>query len=427
MSQEPCGTMDAASCWSVPAEFVRLRYFFGQRLGVVDLADEQSYFVGKQRFHNLRAHGVGVLCGLSAERYVYPAGAPPATPTTVLLVRRGAALDACGREVIVGWDQCIDVAAWYAKHVATKPGLAEWADPNFAGERRLWICLRYRECPSDPMPAPRDPCGCDTAGCEFGRTREGFELGLITEEELIECVTRELPSGPSTPVPLEAPALDAAIRAYWARLVAGSCANPTTDPCLCLASFTVAFTNGVPTDLSEPDNGIAERLTLLSTAMLQETVLASVAADGNDAFLGPGPRVQGLAFTGSGADGGELAFPTQLVPDGPNTVPLAPSPNGPPANAFKVVLRRFADDGTWSDVSALLGPIAWSAADSQFEIAIASGLADGARYRLDFATTDDAPVVDMRMRPLGPRKFTRHFRLVAQAGTLALSPTLFDS
>ena len=56
---------DDCLCRTVPAEFVRLRYFFGQRLGVVDLADEQSYLVGKQRFHNRLAHGAGVLCGLT--------------------------------------------------------------------------------------------------------------------------------------------------------------------------------------------------------------------------------------------------------------------------------------------------------------------------------------------------------------------------
>jgi hypothetical protein len=422
-----CATPDAAACWSVPAEFVRLRYFFGQRLGVVDLSDEQSFFVGKQRFHNLRGHGAGVLCGLAAERYVFPAGSPAATPTTALLVRRGAALDACGREVIVGWDQCIDVAAWFAKHVGTVPGLDQWPDPTFTGDRRLWICLRYRECPTDPMPAPRDPCGCDTAGCELGRVREGFELSLITADELADCVARTLPSGTSAPVPIESLAFDAAIRAHWTRLAAGACVDPGVEPCLCLASFTVTFTAGVLTDLSLPDNGIAERLTLLSTALLQETLLGSLAAEGNDAFLGPGPRLTGLRFAGTAADAGSLLLDVALVSEGPSVTALAPSASGPPASAFTVTLRRFLDDGTWQDETALLGPIAWSAVDRRFAIAIASGLVDGARYRLDFEVSATAPVVDMRMRPLGPRRFARHFRLAVQAGTIALSPTLFDT
>src|SRR5207249_2616313 len=116
---DPCAGDE--TCLVPPAEFVRLRYFFGQRLGVVDLADEQSYLVGKQRFHNLRAHGTGVLCGLRAERYVFPQGSLATDPTTLLRVHRGAALDGCGREIIVGWDQCIDVAAWYAQHPEAHP------------------------------------------------------------------------------------------------------------------------------------------------------------------------------------------------------------------------------------------------------------------------------------------------------------------
>src|SRR3954469_24897464 len=115
LTTDPCGE---TACLVPPAEFVRLRYFFGQRLGVVDLADEQSYLVGKQRLHNLLGHGVGVLCGLRSTRYAFPQGAPPSLPTTLLRVSRGAALDGCGREIVVGWDQCIDVAAWLAQHAA---------------------------------------------------------------------------------------------------------------------------------------------------------------------------------------------------------------------------------------------------------------------------------------------------------------------
>src|SRR5262245_12867284 len=127
-------------CCAVPLEFVRLRYYYGQRLGVIDFSDEQSYLGGKQRFHNLRAHGIGVLCGLRADRFVFPQGAPAATPATVLRVSRGAALDGCGREIVVGGDQCIDVAAWYLQN-RNRPGVAAWTAPAVPevppAERRL--------------------------------------------------------------------------------------------------------------------------------------------------------------------------------------------------------------------------------------------------------------------------------------------------
>jgi hypothetical protein len=54
--------------------------------------------------------------------------------------------------------------------------------------------------------------------------------------------------------------------------------------------------------------------------------------------------------------------------------------------------------------------------------------ADGVRFRLDFTLPDVQPVVDMRMRPLWPVEFSRHFRLVVDAvsGNLTRAATLFD-
>ncbi|MEZ4242074.1 MAG: hypothetical protein R3F59_39155, partial [Myxococcota bacterium] len=164
MSIEPTASSCAPdSGCAVPYEFVRLRYFFGQRLGVLELTDEQAYVVGKQRFHNQRLHGAGVVCGLLAERY-----APSTATTTLLRVSSGAALDGCGREIVVGWDTCVDVAAWVRANKATN---ADLADPAAPEAQQLWVAVCYRECPSDPAPAPRDPCGCEPAGCEHARVR----------------------------------------------------------------------------------------------------------------------------------------------------------------------------------------------------------------------------------------------------------------
>jgi hypothetical protein len=233
------GTLTADACAGTgdclipPAEFVRLRYFFGQRLGVVDLADEQSYLAGKQRFHNLRAHGAGVLCGLRAYRYVYPQGSPPSSPATLLRVSRGAALDWCGREIVVGWDQCIDVAAWFAQHPEAQKAVA-----SGASTLRLWVALCYRECPSDPAPAPRDPCGCDAGGCEFARIREGFELRLLTDAEAGELAPGEEPPAGAEPISEET--LGGTLESAYARaatLAAAAGCPEYPDVCLPLANF----------------------------------------------------------------------------------------------------------------------------------------------------------------------------------------------
>ncbi len=425
-SDATCGTTDGATCWTVPAEFVRLRYFFGQRLGVIDLTDEQGYLIGKQRFHNLRAHGAGVLCGLRAERYLFPAGA---TDTTVLLVRRGAALDGCGREVIVGWDQCIDVAAWFRQNKVAK-GISGWnnADPA-PGEQVLYVCLRYRECPSDPAPAPRDPCGCETTGCDFARVREGFELSLMTQAEVdaAACLTRTLPAGADPTPPIESPTFD--VSAHFHRVLAGDCPDPTAEPCLCLSSFQVEVTGTEVTDVRQPDNAIAQRLSLLSTAMLQETLGQAMVASANEAVLGPGPRIRQFRFEGT-TSAANLFLDVTLVQDGGVDSPLAPIPPAsplPPA-AFVTKLLRFRADaeGTWETVT--LGSASWVPASKWFLVPVTGALVADGLYRFEWSVNPTAPLVDMRMRTLSPLKLARHFRLIAGSGTtLLMAPTLFDT
>jgi hypothetical protein len=399
---DPCAGI--GTCLVPPAEFVRLRYFFGQRLGVVDLVDEQSYVYGKQRFHNLRAHGVGILCGLRAERYV-PNGS---TTTTLLKVCRGAALDGCGREIIVGWDQCIDVAAWYAQH----PG---------AGTP-LWVALCYRECPSDPAPAPRDPCGCDAGGCEFARIREGFELKLLTDAEAqllaaqinkpecIEIVAEEMLGS----------SIDSA--AHAAALLAGAdCTEPPDDLCLLLANFQVTLdSSGKVVDITQPDITIPERLSLLPTAALQQCLLQVLAAADDSEFIGSGPHFGGLTFQGTGTAAGKLSIEIVLKDNAALFDPFQAPP------LLKVGVFLFNDNaGTWS--AATPSTIAYKAGPPEIDLTwTTTGLAEG-RYRLQIEAGDRAqPPVDQKMRPLTPLSWARHFRLfTGNNGVLQLADSLY--
>ena len=408
---DPCAKEAACEC--SPAEFVRLRYFFGQRLGVVDLSDEQAYLVGKHRFHNVRAHGVGVLCGLRAERYATAQGAN-AGATTLLRVRRGSALDPCGREIIVGWDQCIDVAAWYAQHQAPLP-VASVA----ARDDRLWVALCYRECPSDPAPAPRDPCGCDAGGCEFARVREGFQLRIVTSEEARLMARRD---GPRQAMLDDAFAHDLSA-AEWQRLVtrlgAADCDEAVDDPCLLLASFKIeldaAGTKVV--DISVPDNDIAERLTLLPTWLLQAALLRTLQAGGDAGTLADGPRWGDLSFAGAGADAGTLMI------DIAGDDALARDPLVAPAQ-LTVSVSHYNDDGTWTAADPDTTTYA-AGATAQLKLAWNAALVDGARYRLLIETDRAQPPVDTAMRPLAPPSWARHFRLVLDAGVLTLADTLY--
>lgn len=167
-------------CGCLPSGFSRLKYFFGKHLSVADFQDEQRYHAGKQLFHNQRLHGAGVLCGLGL-------CVDDAAPLE-LRIKSGAALDHCGRETIVPYDQCIDVAAWYRtlyEHYRDADPESTWPEDllNENGALVLCVMLRYTECPTGPEAAPRDPCGCGDSGCEFGRISEGFQLELMPHAE----------------------------------------------------------------------------------------------------------------------------------------------------------------------------------------------------------------------------------------------------
>ena len=447
---DPCAA-DCA-CLVAPAEFVRLRYFFAQRLGVIDFADEQSYLVGKQRFHNRLAHGVGVLCGLLAERYVFPQGSPahlstPATvegegeardrrrngdATTLLRVLRGTAFDDCGREIVVGWDQCIDVAAWFAQRLAVRTRRTdehaaaaeheERAAPARAEGPRLWVALCYRECPSDPAPAPRDPCGCEPGGCEFARIREGFELKLLSDVE-VELLKKS--NQDSRPVKLlvadEEPehvavAHGDSIAKAFARMAGAQCPDPPSDPCLLLASFTVTLDDAGKNvvAISEPDNTIPERLSLLSTSRLQQLVMHLMSAAVDAELSRQGPSYGAMKFAGDGADGGTLSIAVDT-----RGAELARDPFADPAQ-LTVYVNQFKADGSWSKAPDF--KVSYHKdAPRHIELAWPSGagLAEG-NYRVSIENNLAQPAVDTKMRPFLSR-WARSFRLVSKDGSLTLT------
>ncbi|HSW23700.1 MAG TPA: hypothetical protein VLJ62_13095 [Burkholderiaceae bacterium] len=193
--QEADAPCHEAGCSLPAAGFVRLRYFHGKTMRLADYVDEQRYHTGKMRMHHQRLHGAGILCGLKVS----------VLERLVLRVGRGAAVDDCGREVIVGWDQCVDVGAWFKrqKHLP-RDGGCDPCKPDKDQRVKVCVLLRYAECTGGPEPAP--PSGCATpSGCDggqggraracpdtcgdstdYGRTAEEFELRLAFADEARE-------------------------------------------------------------------------------------------------------------------------------------------------------------------------------------------------------------------------------------------------
>jgi hypothetical protein len=428
-----CGSGDACGC--MPAEFTRLRYAYGLRLGAVELSDEQSYLVGKHRFHNARCHGAGVLCGLRVDRFTFPQGST--SPSTVIRVTRGAALDACGREILVPVDQCIDVNAWFLKNSA------QLSLPSGTASLPMRVALRYRECPSDPAPVPRDPCGCDASGCDYTRVREGFELRLFAGNTLPACDVDVFPDAAellkalgvsvpvSTPAPSPGPGTSTAADpkpvpsspkvSHLVRkldeLTAASCPAMKNE-WICLADFiaTLDSTGATVTTIPAPDNAIPGRHVLLSTAALQALVIGLAGAFRAEGFLGVGPTLGGISFANATSNSGTLNIAVNLITD-PGSATPAPLATFNPA--FLQVFPFDPNSGWGSPLTTSTASV--TSSPPQISVPL-TGVGPG-YFRVSLVSPEGNPIVDTHMRLLRPMNYSASFQLVAdKSGNLTLVP-----
>ncbi len=383
-------------CPPLPPAFVRLRYFFGKRLGVADLTDEQLYHASKMRFHNMHLHGAGILCGLE----------PSVFDGTTIRVSAGAALDSCGHEIVVPYDQCIDVDAWYRRELAERrdqPGNETWpaaivgdADPPVL---ELCIVARFVECATAPEPAPRDPCACDEAGVENGRVKESYELRLMLRADV-----DALPKPGAFPADEDVAAALASDDRCGAleRAVRSGCPMPEVGEWLVLGCVDATLTADLDA-VETVDVTVEGTGSLLSTALLQR-IVCRLADASSDAALRDGPRVVSATLA-------EDATTITLHLSGPVT-------NGTAADAF--TLHAF-DGDVWTEADVTTAAVD-DADGPRIVVTVADPgavFATGGRYRLARVDDDAAPIVDADMRPLHPTRYAWQFRATEDGGTWA--------
>jgi hypothetical protein len=383
-----CPPLDACgSCGALPGGFVRLRYFFGKRMGVADFLDEQRYHVAKHRFHNQRLHGSGVLCGLAVSRM---------DPASVQLrVSRGAAVDPCGREILVGHDQCIDVDAWFRRALEERRALdATWPASalDASGALPLVVLVRYRDCATAPEPAPRDTCSCDAAGCDFGRVREEFELVLVTASDPEAAAALPLtPPRAAVDRVLATAVGGAAITRGLAVAASAGCGEPADDGWLVLARFRAVIAPDAAGNDRVTDLGAIEPAAslLAETALLQDLLARMLAAQLEAGALIDGPEVTALTVA---PDGSELVLALSAP------VIAATVPTG----AFTLTRFDATSAPTWTSVAV---STAFQASPPRLVVSVTGGVVAGARYRLALDPDEvppAAPIADDEMRPLRP-------------------------
>ncbi len=151
----------------------RNHYFTGKLLVERDFTEEQRYFLGKDRRHNQALHGHGTVCGLKVKQHPNPA-----CQNQYVVIEPGIAIDCCGREILTRHDEFFDfrgafLAAWQAKNGAN-------SQPDTA-PHKLQICIQYKECRTENVPAIFDDCGCDDTACQPSRILDSFEFEAIID------------------------------------------------------------------------------------------------------------------------------------------------------------------------------------------------------------------------------------------------------
>lgn len=410
-----CPPLDACGpCGTLPAGFVRLRYFFGKRMGVADFVDEQRYHASKLRFHNQRLHGAGVLCGLAVTRQ--------AATDLLLRVAKGAAVDACGREIVVGYDQCIDLDAWFQRELeARRDTDATWPasalDPG--GGLPLVVALRYRDCAAGPEPAPRDTCSCDAAGCDFGRVREEFELELFTADDPEAASALSLTPPRSEVEHVVGRAVGSGTLARGLASAASSgCPEPRTDGWLLLASFTATLSS-TGGDLAITGLGVVgnQASLLAQSALLQDLLLRELGAQLEAGALNDGPEATAISLE---AEASPSTF--QLI-----SIDLSGPLIGATVPTGAFTLSRLVPTGATPGWTAIACETTYVAATAttpprlqvRVDNAAPAPLVRDGLYRLALdpdEVSPATPIVDDKMRPLRPLRGVFQFAL-DQRGT----------
>lgn len=162
-SVKPSAPEPEVFCTGPPLK--RVNYFTAQLLTADDFTAEQNYHLEKHRRHNRMCHGCGIVQGLKVS-------VAEEKRDWVVIVNPGFAIDAAGNEIQVGAEARLPMPK---------------AQAGTQTETSLFVIICYKECLSDPVPIPGEPCTKETESedtvhyLHYSRVQEEFEL-LLSED-----------------------------------------------------------------------------------------------------------------------------------------------------------------------------------------------------------------------------------------------------
>ncbi len=151
----------------------RVNYTYGMVLGVDEFKQEQTYLMAKDHSQYRLAHGYGTVCGLQV-------GISTATDLEVQICP-GVAINPRGQEIHVQQKMCARLNDWLSTNQTTLAGI--FGNPPLT--LSLCVVLCYRECPTDTVPIPGQPCRTQQDAMAASNIADSFQLKLCLNEQQV--------------------------------------------------------------------------------------------------------------------------------------------------------------------------------------------------------------------------------------------------
>ena len=150
-----------------PAKHVNFNQ--GMVLGAEDFTQEFAYLSGRDQAIARDTIGYGTVCGLHV--------ALDSADFKQVCVSPGIAINPRGQIIRVNVRQCAQLDKWLELQT-TVDRMAELGIST-TGDFTAYVVLCYRDCPTDEVPVPGEPCRCDTDTMAPSRIMDDFRLELI--------------------------------------------------------------------------------------------------------------------------------------------------------------------------------------------------------------------------------------------------------
>lgn len=169
-------TFQVATAVSQPLDpLKRVNYTFGLVLGVDEFEQEQIYFRAKDKSHSRLLHGYGTDYGLAVSI------GNDGTPNVEVRVACGVAVNPQGQEIHVSRTMCARINDWLTKYNTALQSI--FGPPPLP--LSLCVVLCYRECLTDQVPVPGEPCRTQSDSMAPSHVAEAFELKLCLDPDTL--------------------------------------------------------------------------------------------------------------------------------------------------------------------------------------------------------------------------------------------------